>query len=331
MTDANEISDATRVDTYLPVPFPKTLIVLSVWIMITNLFFVLMVQPLNYWQDYGHASSNTSWVQTTLSVHPLLYGCIVLIYTLVVVVALVKLPKIYALSCWLVACFIHLRGVAFQLVEVASRFVKIQQPSFNMLELLAFVMFTGLLGFLLARSLLTDTSKSAPVRERRFKLTRSVTAVSAVWPLTLTIALLLSKRIPDTGWRPVVATNPPPPRFAAEVAYDTDRGVAVLFGGSRAGENETQYFDDTWEWKDDRWDQRLSAERPSSRHKHAMAFDATRNVVVLFGGKNDEGDFGDTWEWDGEKWQQRYPSQSPEARCCHAMAYDSRRGKVVLA
>lgn len=76
--------------------------------------------------------------------------------------------------------------------------------------------------------------------------------------------------------------------------------------------------------------------RPPYREGHAMAYDAARGRVVLFGGvqTNSGGSqlavLGDTWEWDGSMWIQRLPASNPAPRFDHAMAYDSVRGKVVM-
>jgi hypothetical protein len=46
---------------------------------------------------------------------------------------------------------------------------------------------------------------------------------------------------------------------------------------------------DTWEWDPaaGTWTERtISGSKPSQRYAHAMAFDATRNKVVVFGGSD---------------------------------------------
>lgn len=62
------------------------------------------------------------------------------------------------------------------------------------------------------------------------------------------------------------------------------------------------------------------------RGGHAMAFDAARQRVVLFGGYG----LADTWEWDGATWTQRTPATSPPPQYGHAMAFDAVRQRVVL-
>jgi hypothetical protein len=70
---------------------------------------------------------------------------------------------------------------------------------------------------------------------------------------------------------------------------------------------------------------------PRRRYQHAMAYDAARARVVLFGGI-DVGltvSLGDTWEWDGQIWIQ-VSDFGPAPRSRHAMAYDAGRHRLVL-
>ncbi|HOW71101.1 MAG TPA: immunoglobulin domain-containing protein [Phycisphaerae bacterium] len=122
-------------------------------------------------------------------------------------------------------------------------------------------------------------------------------------------------------WTPATA---PSARAAAVAAYDSTRGVAVLFGGYTGSS-----LGETWEWDGADWTQRTPATAPPARNAHAMAYDSARGVTVLFGGRA-SGFFGDTWEWDGTSWTQRTPATSPSARQYPVMAYDSARGVTVL-
>ena len=76
------------------------------------------------------------------------------------------------------------------------------------------------------------------------------------------------------------------------------------------------------------WTQRLHF-GPTSRKSHAMAYDAARHRVVLFGGFDGLADLGDTWVWDGALWTQ-VAETGPAARRAHRMAYDVARHQVVL-
>ncbi len=68
---------------------------------------------------------------------------------------------------------------------------------------------------------------------------------------------------------------------------------------------------------------------PSPRRAHAMAYDSSRNVAVLFGGQVEGGLVGDTWEWDGQNWT-LVSTGGPSQRYFHEMVYDSTRKRVVM-
>jgi galactose oxidase-like protein len=69
---------------------------------------------------------------------------------------------------------------------------------------------------------------------------------------------------------------------------------------------------------------------PSPRGGHALAYDAARQRVVLFGGSNALGSirFNDTWEWDGAEWTQIADTGPPRRR--HGMVFESSRECLVL-
>ncbi len=127
------------------------------------------------------------------------------------------------------------------------------------------------------------------------------------------------------NWQPVGRVYPGG-RGRHAMAYDTARGVTVLFGGSILGDGDA---DDTWEWDGATWRASSSA-GPSARTEHAMAYDAARGETVLFGGAVDGGGYSsETWAWDGQQWT-LVSTEGPSPRYGHAMAYDSRREVIVL-
>lgn len=74
----------------------------------------------------------------------------------------------------------------------------------------------------------------------------------------------------------------------------------------------------------------LPVSGPSARCRHAIAYDLSRQRLVLFGGyDSDLNDLGDTWEWDGNSWTQVLVS-GPSPRRRATMAYDPFRGACVL-
>ena len=58
-----------------------------------------------------------------------------------------------------------------------------------------------------------------------------------------------------------------------------------------------------------------SGEGPDPRMGSVMAYDASHNVDILFGGLSGSWKFlNDTWAWDGTKWTQLHPHHSPPPR-----------------
>src|ERR1043165_4256873 len=57
----------------------------------------------------------------------------------------------------------------------------------------------------------------------------------------------------------------------------------------------------------------------------AMAFDASRNTIVLFGGYNTTTLLDETWEYDGVFWTRLDPPRSPPARAFPAMTRSEER------
>ena len=131
------------------------------------------------------------------------------------------------------------------------------------------------------------------------------------------------------SWRLLEVT--PLSRTGTALAYDAARGRIVLFGGTNY---TVGYVNDTWEWTGTGWIKSTPlGPSPPARRGHAMAYDAKRGVVVLFGGLLPLGanaSLDDTWEWNGAVWKNVTPADSPPARNGHGMAYDAVRGKVVM-
>ncbi len=67
-----------------------------------------------------------------------------------------------------------------------------------------------------------------------------------------------------------------------------------------------------------------------ARRGTAVAFDHSRQVVVMFGGEHNGPIYNETWEFDGTDWQQITTNHAPPARFWHGLAYDSERQVVVL-
>lgn len=113
-----------------------------------------------------------------------------------------------------------------------------------------------------------------------------------------------------SGWRKASGASPPA-RYAHAMAFDSHRGVVVMYGGATMNaDRQTVHLEDMWRWDGHRWTEiTMLGSTPGKRYAPAMAFDASRGRVVLSGGIEVKGRgeftvFDDIWEWDGTGWTQ---------------------------
>ena len=103
-----------------------------------------------------------------------------------------------------------------------------------------------------------------------------------------------------------------------------------------AGAGADDVREETWAWKNGRWSL-VAASGPGPRTFPAVAFDAARGDVVLFGGNrvlfgdsaHPPAMLGDTWVLRGREWR-RARASGPSPRAEAAIAYDPRRARIVL-
>jgi hypothetical protein len=124
----------------------------------------------------------------------------------------------------------------------------------------------------------------------------------------------------------------PAARTQPAMAFDAARNRTVLFGGM----GQCLAFScptgaDTWEFDGTSWQQRVVT-GPSARHAASMAFDATRNRIVLAGGQGAcqpacIQTYDDVWDYDGAQWTQR--AAMPLRLYAQAMAYDAANARCV--
>ena len=97
-----------------------------------------------------------------------------------------------------------------------------------------------------------------------------------------------------------ISDNGPGPRISPGYAYDSKRGLLIIFGGMQ---NDAT-MGDTWGWNGKTWT-KLADAGPSARVMGYMAYEKGRDRVVLFGGRAGwPNDLNDTWEWDGTQWRE---------------------------
>ena len=176
----------------------------------------------------------------------------------------------------------------------------------------------------------TFTKKSLTMPESLRKL--SLLCLLAILSLLMTGTSTASSPLaPDADmiWEQVSTAQYPKARYIHGMAYDSARGVSVLFGGDGTGRER---LNDTWEYNGYGWTQVQPAQSPSGRVniQGGMVYDAYRNRTVLFGGLSASGYMDDTWEYDGVSWMKRWQPIFPPPRNSHAMVYDPLRHVIVL-
>jgi hypothetical protein len=130
------------------------------------------------------------------------------------------------------------------------------------------------------------------------------------------------------SWHLTYQGNQPAYRDSHCIAYDSQRGRIVLFGGRASNPAGIDtLLNDTWEWDGAQWYFRTT-NGPPSRFLAAMAYDSLRGVTVLYGGYDPNADYGVVWEWDGNSWSSKSPTNGPATNYSQdvgGMAYDSFR------
>lgn len=132
-------------------------------------------------------------------------------------------------------------------------------------------------------------------------------------------------------WAQLFPPTSPTGKFDMGLAYDSLRGVYVMYGGNATYTNPG--VNQTWEFDGITWTQQFPATNPGNLGLHAMVFDSVRNKIVLYGGMpggNPIVDSNKTWEYDGLDWTLRTGVGSPGPLEAHAMCFHAGAGKTVL-
>ena len=126
-----------------------------------------------------------------------------------------------------------------------------------------------------------------------------------------------------TTWTSHAVAKPPSARAGHSMAFLPGAHPAtVLFGGVNGAA-----LSDTWTWDGAAWTEACATCAPPARAYGALAYDATRAKLVLFGGTSAP---ADTWDWDGSSWTQLATGAAPSARNSLALAYDANRRRMIL-
>jgi len=140
---------------------------------------------------------------------------------------------------------------------------------------------------------------------------------------------------PKLEWIKPSLVGLPPERCSASMVYDHAMVATLLYGGN----TYNTLYGDTWAFSEAKgWTQLTPGVSPPPLQGASLAYDATTETVVLFGGGlthigESPSESNQTWTWDGVTWTQQFPPVSPPARSWNAtngMVFDSQLGRVVL-
>lgn len=159
------------------------------------------------------------------------------------------------------------------------------------------------------------------------------TRLTALFLATLLFVLPAYGAGQEPAWTEKNPATAPSRRVGHSIAYDSGSDRVVLFGGERTAGggiliNETWAYD----FDSDMWENRNPSSGPSARFGQAMAYDATADRVILFGGWTGTVQSTETWAYDYETntWTNMSPTTSPSAGLGANMAYDAESDRIVL-
>ena len=142
--------------------------------------------------------------------------------------------------------------------------------------------------------------------------------------------------------------NNPTGRGEQGGVFDPCNNRVILFGGNDRQPEECDsfgpknYVGDTWAYslEFENWYRINTATAPSSRGRHAAAFDVSRKQMIIFGGRYREDAnsglyelYNDLWAFDinTDTWEQLQPQgEVPPARTNSAMVYDPTGDRMIL-
>jgi hypothetical protein len=142
------------------------------------------------------------------------------------------------------------------------------------------------------------------------------------------------------------ADGAPDPRLDNYAAWDSTRHRLVMFFGNYAMSGPETWelglvqespgtLPDSYDWECVEPSDPEADGDPDKRLGLAMAYDASREKIVMHGGAYGSHVFSDTWEWDGSSWLEALADDSdalgPGPRSGHVLTYDATRQRTILS
>ncbi|MCI4351038.1 MAG: hypothetical protein L3K15_05960 [Thermoplasmata archaeon] len=136
------------------------------------------------------------------------------------------------------------------------------------------------------------------------------------------------------NWTAILTTGGPVACSGSSLAYDSEDGYVVYFGGKYFGYSGTACpsAGQTWTYRAGVWTQLAPTVAPVARSGGSFADDPADGYMVLFGGESSYryGWLNDTWEFLAGSWTKLVPATSPANRSQAGMAYDAKDGYLLL-
>ncbi|MEM4308836.1 MAG: kelch repeat-containing protein [Thermoplasmata archaeon] len=139
--------------------------------------------------------------------------------------------------------------------------------------------------------------------------------------------------IPDMFWYNYTINSweevMPSGRSGTKLVYHEAAKKPILFGGLGID----TYKADTWSYNitANAWVNKLPSGSPSGRRSHGMTYDATTQLIVLFGGyTGSASDLTYIYDYSSNTWTQQSPSTKPGVRYSIELVYDNHTNTVRL-
>ncbi|MHA2143640.1 MAG: Kelch repeat-containing protein, partial [Candidatus Thorarchaeota archaeon] len=118
-------------------------------------------------------------------------------------------------------------------------------------------------------------------------------------------------------WTNMSPSSGPSMRWAADMVYDEESDIIILFGGFRYNGGSTEMTGDTWAYdvNTNTWTNMTPAVSPMGRIAPLMTYDSKADRVVLFSGYNG-GNLNEIWTYDynSNTWTEMSPGPGPQPR-----------------
>jgi hypothetical protein len=130
-------------------------------------------------------------------------------------------------------------------------------------------------------------------------------------------------------WSRLAPSSAPSSRYDVAMSYDPADQSVLLFGGWSS--TQTQSFGDTWSFANGTWTEVSSPISPPAENTATMAFDPSRNLMVMTGGHVGENLSSLTWGFNASAGWQVIPAiVAPPARWGTSLGYDPASGVLWL-